>query len=168
MVAASALGPKASGTVLAFLAKLATCEDRQGFSDAGARAVESDLAAVIAAAEASGVGAQAMTAACAAPRRPRILLRPYQARNRRVPQPPGVRPMPREHGPLDVTFCVSPGEEGAAARQARARMRPHEWEALCRLAAAVVAMQEEAATGQVYLVAPVSLDHLAAVVKAQG
>lgn len=73
--------------------------------------------------------------------------------------------MRSERAVLDVTFCVGPGEEAAAARQAMGRMRPQEWEALCRLAAAVVALQEEAATGQVYLVAPVAAEHIQAVVR---
>lgn len=72
--------------------------------------------------------------------------------------------MRSERDALDVTFCVGPGEEAAAARQAMARMRPQEWQALCRLAAAVVALQEEVVTGQVYLVAPVAAEHLQAVV----
>lgn len=66
---------------------------------------------------------------------------------------------------LDLTLCVADGAEDAAARQCLSQMRPTEWESLCRLAAAVVSLQEEVSTGQCYLVAPVSTEHYQAVVR---
>ena len=69
--------------------------------------------------------------------------------------------------PLQLHLEVPPGREPEAAQVCRARMTAAGWEALCRFAAAVVLAQEEASTGQVVVVAPVSREHLAAVVAAR-
>lgn len=72
--------------------------------------------------------------------------------------------MPHRLAALNLSLVVDPGTEAAAARQCFEQMRPEEWAQLVRLAAEVVCIQESQATGQVFLVAPVSSEHLAAVV----
>ncbi len=68
---------------------------------------------------------------------------------------------------LRVSLTVEAGREAEAASQIRARSTSSQWELVVALAMAVVMEQEmRAAPGTVLLVAPVSRDHLAAVVKA--
>lgn len=67
--------------------------------------------------------------------------------------------------PLRLHLTVPPGKEEVAAQACRERMTAPGWAALCRFAAAVVLAQEQACTGQVILVAPVSRENLAAVAK---
>lgn len=68
---------------------------------------------------------------------------------------------------LDLTLCVREGTEKQAAHECFARMTQAEWTQMVALAAEVVMLQEHLATGQVFLVAPVHRDHLAAVVRAR-
>lgn len=69
---------------------------------------------------------------------------------------------------LDLTICVPTGKARQAAMECFSRMSPRQWVEMTHLAAEVVALQEQVATGRVYLVAPVSAEHLAAVVKSSG
>lgn len=61
-----------------------------------------------------------------------------------------------------MNLAVEAGQERAAARTLFAQVTAKEWSVLVNLAAEIVALQEAVATGQVFLVAPVGLEHLQA------
>jgi hypothetical protein len=66
---------------------------------------------------------------------------------------------------LDLTMVVPEGHERQAAAQLRSQMTDRVWTQMVALAAEIVTLQEQVATGQVFLVAPVEREHLAAVVR---
>lgn len=66
---------------------------------------------------------------------------------------------------LALQACFAPREAGTTVREIRRQMTDRQWEGLVTLAAAVVQLQEELATGQTVVVAPVSREVLAAMVK---
>lgn len=65
-----------------------------------------------------------------------------------------------------MNLVLRRGQASQAARAAFGQMTAAEWKDLCDFAAEVVALQEMVATGQVFLVAPVSMDRLQVAVAA--